>query len=336
MRRPIRFLSLGLIVMLLVSGCAQQTANAPAAAEHADAAPVLAAVSLEAGEKLRVVTTINIVADVVQRVGGDRMELSTLLPIGADPHSYAAAPADLRMLEAANVIFMVGNGLEEAMLPVLENHEGGGVLVAVNDGLELLEIAEDETHTEEEEHAEEDGHHHGGVDPHTWQSVPNVIRWVDNIQQTLQTLDPANAAEYQAAAEAYRAELTQLEAEIQREVATIPAEQRKLVTDHDDLGYFAAQYGFTVVGSVIPSFSTLAAPSAQELAALQTQIETEGIQAIFVGTTVSARLEEQLSNDTGVQLVKLYTDSLSEPDGPAATYQDLMRYNVEQIVAALR
>lgn len=297
----------------------------------------LAPVTLGEGEKLRVVATTNILGDVVRNVGGDRIELATLLPVGADPHSYNATPADLRTLSDAHVIFIVGEGIEESLSAVLENREGESALIAVNTGIDLLAMkggGENEAH--EDEHRETHAADQHNLDPHTWTAVPNVIHWVKVIEHALSELDPANAEAYRSAATAYTAELNALDVEIEAAVATIPVEHRKLVTDHETFGYFAARYGFEVIGTVIPSFSTLAAPSAQELAALQQQIEAEGVQAIFVGSTVNPSLAGQIANDLGIQVVPLYADSLSEPTGPAPTYIDMMRYNVTAIVGALR
>jgi ABC-type Zn uptake system ZnuABC Zn-binding protein ZnuA len=192
---------------------------------------------------------------------------------------------------------------------------------------------EHESHDEHEEHAH---HHHDGDDPHTWQSVPRVMMWVDNVAAALSARDPANAAAYADAAAAYRAELAALDEELRAQLATLPEERRKLVSDHGNLGYFAAEYGFTVIGTVIPSLSTAAAASAQELAVLQDQITAEGVPAIFVGSTVNPRLADQLAQDLGVQVVPIYTDSLSDANGPAATYVDMMRSNVAAIIAALQ
>jgi ABC-type Zn uptake system ZnuABC Zn-binding protein ZnuA len=335
---PARWLVV-LTMLLLLSACvAPAGAPAPVAAPEAQEGetdhnelPKLMPVNLGAGDKLRVVATLNILSDIVQNVGGDWIELTTLLPVGADPHTYSAAPADLRSLSDAHVIFVVGEGVEESMLAVLENREGDSALVAVNHGIELMTVTEED---HEEDETEE--HHHGDGDPHTWTAIPNVIEWVESIEHTLSALDPANAAAYAAAAVAYTDQLEALEQEIQAAVATIPLERRKLVTDHDVFGYFAAHYGFTVVGSVAPALSTLAEPSAQELAALQDQIKAEGAPAIFVGTTVNPALEEQIARDLGIQVVALYTESLSAPDGPAPTYLEFMRYNVDAIVDALK
>lgn len=302
--------------------------------------PALSPVTLVEGERLRVVATTNILGDVVRNIGGDQIELTTLLPVGADPHSYNATPADLRMLSEAHVIFIVGEGIEESLLPVIENRGGDSALVAVNTGINLMAMdayEEDEVHEDEPEEAREgdEADHDHGLDPHTWTAVPNVMHWVEIIEHALSELDPANAETYEGAAGAYLAELEALDTEIEAAVAAIPAENRKLVTDHETFGYFAAQYGFEIIGTVIPSFSTLAAPSAQELAALQRQLEAEGVRAIFVGSTVSPTLAQQIANDVGVRVTPLYSDSLSTSDGPAATYIDLMRYNVASILAAL-
>ena len=154
--------------------------------------------------------------------------------------------------------------------------------------------------------------------------------------ETLSTLDPAHAEIYSANGAAYVEALSTLESEIEEMVAMLPENQRKLVTDHDSFSYFAYAYGFEIVGTVIPGLTTTSEPSAQEIAALSEQIEAEGVPAIFVGTTINDGLAQQIASDTGAQVVRLYTGSLSEADGPAATYVDLMRYNVEAIVSALQ
>ena len=199
----------------------------------------------------------------------------------------------------------------------------------------------DHAHEDEHEHADDHDHddhhhHHHGEDPHTWFSVPVVMAWTTTIAETLSALDPDGAAEYVAAAEAYRAELAALDAEIRAMVATLPVERRKLVTDHDSFGYYAAEYGFEVIGAVIPSFSTLAAPSAQELARLQDQIRAEGVPAIFVGTTVNPGVADRIAQDLGIRVVMVYHGALSDADGSAPTYIAMMRYNTQAIVDALR
>lgn len=327
--------------LALFAGCAAPSgATAPtpvamtdedhqAATEQVETLPVLAPVTLAEGETLRVVATTNIVGDVVHQVGGDAIELVQLLPPGTDPHSYQARPDDLRALNQAHVVFINGLHLEEAMSPVLESLDSGAPVIAVNIGVTPLEL--------QEEHADDaaDDHHHEGADPHTWMDVRNVEQWVTNIAAVLTALDPAHATAYAANATAYTAELAALHEEIATTLASVPAAQRKLVTDHDNLGYLAHAYGLTIVGAVIPSLSTMAAPSAQELAALQQQITQEGVKAILVGNTVNPNVAQQLARDTGAVITTIYTDSLSDADGPAATYLEMMRYNLAQIVAAL-
>ena len=345
-------LVLAATVMFLLSACpapidSGQPDPNPAAAD-------LAAVALDEGEPLRVVATTNIVADVVAQVGGEAINLAALLPVGADPHSYTLAPQDVRTLNEAHVVFVNGLGLEEGMESTLENLDGEAAVVSVNQAVETIEFGEagdehDEEHEGEEHEGEEhedeehegeehegEEHAHDGADPHTWTSVHNVETWVASIVETLSALDPASAETYAANGAAYLEQLAALERDIDDLIAPLPAERRKLVTDHDVFSYFASEHDFEIVGTVIPGLTTTAEPSAQEIAALSQQIEAEGVSAIFVGTTVGDQLAQQIANDAGVQVVPLYTGSLSPLDGPAATYIDFMRYNVEAIVGALR
>ncbi len=297
--------------------------------------PALEPVELAPGEKLRVVATPTIIADVVANVGGDHIDLTALLPVGADPHSFEATPSDYRALEGAHVLFINGLHLEEALAPILDSVRDETPVVSVNAGVQPLTLADEAGHGEEGA-ADEEKSGHGNVDPHTWLDVRNVKQWVANIQQTLSELDPVNASAYAENADRYLAELDALEKELADKVAELPVDQRKLVTDHGAFGYFANAYDFTVVGTVIPSFSTLASPSAQDLARLQDQIEAENVKAIFVGMTINPKLADQLASDLDIQVVPLYTGSLSDSDGPAATYIDYMRYNVNAIVDALK
>lgn len=200
----------------------------------------------------------------------------------------------------------------------------------------------DSDHDDESDHEHADHEHaehthtHTGADPHTWMSVPRVAQWTQTIGTVLAELDPAHATDYARAAAVYRAELADLDVELHELVATVPPAHRLLVTDHDSFGYFAAEYGFDVVGAVIPSFSTLASPSAQDLAQLQEQIDALSVPAILVGSTVEPGIAAQLAEDLSIQVVPIYTGSLSEADGPAPTYLDFMRHNTRMIVEALR
>lgn len=304
----------------------------------AEVLPMLEPLTLAEGEKLRVVATTSLVAGIARRVGGDAIALTTLMPMGVDPHSYAPSPQDLRALNDAHVILINGLGLEEALLPILTKLETPIPVVSVNAGMAPLTYGEgteqEAVVSEAEADAAAEEHDHL-LDPHTWLSVSNVLIWVDNVAASFAMLDTVHVDDFFSNAGAFQEELTALDVELRQQIDTLPAEQRKLVTDHQELNYFAQDYGFEVVGAVIPGVSTMIAPSAQELAALQDAITDAGVTAIFVGENVENNVVNQLANDLGLEVVKLYLSSLSDADGPASDYPSLMRYNVETIVSAL-
>lgn len=281
---------------------------------------------------LKVVTSSTIVGDVTRQVGSDLIELTVLFPPGADPHTFEPRPQDVAAISEADVIVINGLGLEEALEPTLEAN-AKGVVVHASEGIEVLAF-EGEEHEGEEQEGEE--HHHEGGDPHTWTDPNNVIVWTENIAAALAEADPSHAAEYRANADAYIASLRELDGWIRSEVEQIPAERRKLVADHLAFGYFADEYGFEQIGALVGSFSTNAASSAQELAALEDTIKAQNVTAVFVGKTVNPELAAQVAQDTGTKLVFLYTGSLSEAGGEADSYIKFMRYNVNTIVEALK
>ena len=196
---------------------------------------------------------------------------------------------------------------------------------------------EDEHDEDEHGHDEEDehGHDHGEFDPHVWMDPTLVAAWAEEIAEALAGVDPEHGADYAERAEALAGELHALDAWARERVAAVPRDRRILVTDHDVFGYFADRYGFTVLDTLIPGFSTVSEPSARHLANLREAIAEHGVPAIFVGLTVSSHVAQVIADDLGIEVVSVYTGSLSEPDGPAATYQDFIRTNVERIVAAL-
>jgi len=308
---------LGLV--LLLAACTPQAAPTPEAASTSEVRP------------LRVVATTNILADVVHQVAGDRIELQGLIPQGSDPHSFQMTPADMALIAQADVVFMVGAGLEEFMDGIIERAGGNARRVELSEGIELLDF---EHEGEDEDHADEGEQHER--DPHVWFDPNNVIFWVNGIEMVLSQMDPLNESVYAANAQAYIAELVELDGWIQTQVAAVPTENRLIVTDHLLLGYFAQRYGFEQVGAVFPAYSTMAEPSAQEMAALEDAIRNLGVRAVFVGNTVNPQVSQRLAEDTGVQIVFFYTDSLSDPNGPAATYIDYIRYNVSVITQALQ
>ena len=324
------------VVLLIVwVGVTALTACGPASPPSADrdmtgGPPTLTAVPLSAGEKLRVVATTTLVGDVVRAVGGDAIQLTVLLPAGADPHTFEPAPQDVAAVADAHLVFVNGGGLETFLARLLEN-AGGAAAVPVSEGVVFRQAGEE--HEAEAPQTMPPGE---GVDPHVWFNPWNVVVWTRNIEGALSTLDPANARLYAANARRYRLELQELDAWIEEQVAQVPQSRRQLVTDHAVLGYFADRYGFEQVGAVFPGFSSAAAPSARDLARLEETIRALDVPAIFVGTTVNPNLAQRIADDTGVRVVSLYTGSLSEKGGPADSYLSFMRYDVSAIVEALR
>ena len=265
--------------------------------------------------RLEVVATPSILGDVVRQViGPAAVELTVLFPPDTDPHTYEPTPKEVARLSRADITFICGAGLEAALEPVLAE---ANRVVDLSRGIALRTFPD------------------GRVDPHVWLNPLNVARWAEEIAAALAAVDPAHADLYRERAGAYRQELTELDAWIKARVAEIPADRRLLVVDHLALGYFADRYGFEQVGAVIPGFSTMSEPSAQDLAKLERLIRDRAIPAIFISHTTASPLIDQVARDTGAKVVRLYIGALSEPNGPAATYLDLMRYEGEAIVGAL-
>jgi ABC-type Zn uptake system ZnuABC Zn-binding protein ZnuA len=318
-------------VAVLLSGMLVACGSQPEPDQAQDPAQ-LYAISLSTGEKLSVIATTNIVGDVVRQVGGDQIALITLMGIGIDPHSYVPTPSDSAAIHDAHVVFASGAGLESDLEQSFESAGGDAVRVYLSDGLRHRLT---EGSFEEEDAGHEHEHDEGEVDPHVWFDVRNAIHWVEMIEQVLSALDPANAAAYQANAATYTQELKELDAWVVEQVAAIPQANRKLVTNHPSFGYLAGRYGLEQVGAVYP-VSPSAEPSAREIALLEDTIREYGVPAVFGESTVNPKLAQQVADDTGVELVALYSGSLGEPGSGAETYVLLIRYNVGAIVNALK
>ena len=285
------------------------------------------------GGKLNVVATTSIVADVVSQIGGDLIDVQILLPEGTDPHSFDPTPQDIAKVTDADLVFANGAGLEDFIEDLLASADAEERIIEVSEGIELLEHLEDEAEHNEEDH---DHAEDKGGDPHTWTDPNNVIIWVKNIEAALVAADPSNAEIYVENAAAYTSELTEIDAWIREQIEQVPPENRKIVTDHRLLGYYVDEYGLEMAGAIIPGYSSLSEPSAQELAKIEDIIDTLDVQAIFVGKTVNPNLAERIAEDTGVSLVYFYTGSLSSADGEAGSYLDYLRYNTNAFVNALK
>jgi ABC-type Zn uptake system ZnuABC Zn-binding protein ZnuA len=332
-----RLWMMGILVLAAASpSLAACTPAAPAqdageAQVHAETLPEIAPVELAAGELMRVVATTSIIGDVVANVGGEAIDLTVLIGIGQDPHSYEPAPQALAAIEDADLVFVNGLDLEEVLMETV-NNTATGAIVPVSAGIEPLAFGDHEGEGEE--------HKRAGGDPHFWMAPRNVIVWTDNVEHVLSEADPANQDLYAANAGAYRAALEEVDAYARQQVALIPEAQRKLVTDHDSLGYFADAYGFEVIGTVIPGTSTTAGASAGDVAALVEVIRAEDVPAVFVGTSASRGLQDlaaTIAQEVGgdVKVLPLLTGSLAPAGQPGDTYLGFVRYNVDQIVAGL-
>ena len=272
--------------------------------------------------RLQVIATTNIVADVVGAVGGEEIQLTSLLPRNVESHTFEARPQDVVAVSNAEVVFLNGLGLEVFLDDILRNIETDVRLIPLSDGVDLLTFGEE--------------NEAGNYDPHVWFNPLNVYAWVDQIKAVLSDLDPDNAAIYELNSTHYQSELIELDEWISEMINEIPEDARNLVTDHDAFGYLAARYGLEMRGTLIAGYSTLSEPSAQEIAALNESIIDFGVNAIFVGDTVNANLAYLVAQDTGVELVFVYTGSLTSADGPAASYIEMMRFNINAIVEALK
>jgi len=447
--------------------------------------------SLANGGQLQVIASHGILADVARVIAGDHAEVSSLIPVGADPHAFMPTPSDLTTVAKAELVIINGAGYEEALLDAVENAGEGGNIVNASacvgirpfgvgmghgdheddhadddHGDEHAEGDQDDAHADDEDHADDDdhgdehaddedhaddddhgdenaddedhadddgdhgdvhaddedhadddddhadehdddedadheegdhddehaddhddgmagnndcddhdaefaaivgegeddhahvevlgrgmevdclgAHEHGGedahgegaCDPHLWMDPHNVIYWALMIRDTLSTLDHDNEDAYAANAAAYAGELAALEADfILPALDELPDDKRVLITSHETLGYFATTFGFEIITTVVPGMSTMVEPSARDVAAMIDLVRDEGVPAIFSDAHLSDVLVQTIAGETGVEVVGLYSDALSDPDGPAATYLDYMRYNVATIVEALK
>jgi ABC-type Zn uptake system ZnuABC Zn-binding protein ZnuA len=292
------------------------------------------------GRKLKVVATTSLIGDVVANVGGDAVELVVLMEAGQDPHSYEPAARDLTAAAEADVLFVNGWGLEQGLANDLATIGEDALVVAVSAGIEPLALGAGEQGSGGVEEPGASGNPQSvAADPHVWFSVPNVMQWVRNVERVLGALDPAHAGDYAANAEDYLAELEELDAFVREQAAVIPPGRRVMVTNHDTFGYFAHEYGFEILGTVLPASSTLAEPSASDLARLVETMTAAGVCTLFTENTVSDQLVQTVSNELAecetVQVLRLYTDSLGPAGSGADSYTGMMRANLETLVRGL-
>jgi zinc/manganese transport system substrate-binding protein len=283
---------------------------------------LVAPASASAADKPKVVASFSIIGDLVRNVGGDRIELVTLVGPDGDAHVYSPTPADGRRISEANVVFLNGLGFEGWINRLVRASGTRATLVDTANGTSAV--------------AEAPGRGHGraAVDPHAWQSVTNAKIYVANIRDALIAADPAGKEIYAARTDAYLARLDALESEVKAAIAAIPADRRRIITSHDAFAHFGTAYGLDFVAP--QGVSTEAEASARDVGRIIRQIRKERIGAVFFENISDPRLIERIAQETGARIgERLYSDALSGPDGPAATYIDMMRHNIRALSAAL-
>ncbi|OCG74407.1 zinc ABC transporter substrate-binding protein AztC [Microbacterium sediminis] len=296
--RPVALVALAALAATALAGCAPAGGAAPA----------------------RIVVTTNILGDVTAALVGDAGEVTTLMKPNADPHSFEISAREAASLAEADLLVSNGLGLEENVEQHLETAAtAGAARFVAGEHIDVVDYAE------------------GSADPHFWTDPARMVDVVDALERALGEIDGIDANEIAANADAYRAELAVLDDEMTEAFAAIPAENRALVTNHHVFGYLAERFAFTVVGAAVPGGTTLASPSAADLEELATAIETTGVPTIFADSSQPDRLMQVLASEVGidVDVVSLFTESLTEPDGGAPTYLDMMRANTRLIADGL-
>jgi zinc/manganese transport system substrate-binding protein len=266
-------------------------------------------------DRLNVVASFSILGDFVKNVGGDRVDVTTLVGPDGDVHVYTPAPADAKKVAQARILFINGLGLEGWLPRLVQSSGGHAEIVTATNGIAPRSIG-------------------AAADPHAWQSVVNAKIYVANIRDALVTADPAGAEVYRAHAEAYLARLDALDREVRDAVAQIPPAHRKVISTHDAFGYFAATYGIAFIAPL--GVSTESEASARDIAAIVTQIKTMRIPAVFLENISDPRLIRRISAETGAGIGgTLYSDSLTGEKGAAPTYIELVRHNIKALTNAL-
>jgi zinc/manganese transport system substrate-binding protein len=293
MAKPMRRFKLWLICLALV-------ASAPVA---------------RAQDRLNVVASFSILGDFVRHVGGDRVNVSTLVGPNGDVHVYTPAPADAKKIADARLVFVNGFGLEGWLPRLVQSSASKAVIVTATDGIAPRTIG-------------------AAPDPHAWQSVANAEVYVTDIRNALVAADPADAEVFRANAQSYLVKLDALDREVRETIAKIPPDRRKVISGHRAFGYFAAAYGIEFIAPL--GVSTESEPSARDIAGIITQIKASKIPAVFLENISDPRLIQRISAETGARIGgTLFSDSLSDEKGEAPTYIDMVRHNIKALASAL-
>jgi zinc/manganese transport system substrate-binding protein len=276
---------------------------------------LLIASPLHAAEQLKVVASFSILADFVRNVGGDRINLTTLVGADSDVHVYTPAPSDAKRIADAKLVIVNGLGLEGWLPRLVQSSGSKAQVVIVSAGIAPLKLG-------------------SAADPHGWQSVPNAKIYVTDIANALAAVDPDDAEFFRARAKAYLEKLETLDREVRAAVAKIPQERRKVISTHDAFGYFAAEYGVQFIAPL--GVSTETEPSARDIATIIGQIKAQKIPAVFLENISDDRLIRRIAAETGSKVGgTLISDGLTGEKGPAPTYIDMVRHNIKALTSAL-
>ncbi|MBI9097492.1 MAG: zinc ABC transporter substrate-binding protein [Spirochaetaceae bacterium] len=273
---------------------------------------------------INVVTTTSFITDVVSRIAGDSVEITELIQYGQDPHSYEPSPRDIAKVEKADLIFVNGFGLEEGLMDILENNNGTRI-ISLSDSVNPIKSHE--------------GHGHE-YDPHTWMSPLNVVLWAEKTAESLIVIDEKNSALYEKNRNDYIETLRSLHKWIESRLSVLKPEERIMITDHDSLSYFAREYDFTIIGTIIPGTSSISDTSPKSIIELINLIEETGVNTLFIGETSGSlmnQLAENISSELKrpLQVISLKSGSLDRKGNGADSYIKYMEYNTKQIINGL-
>jgi zinc/manganese transport system substrate-binding protein len=270
---------------------------------------------LHAQTRLNVVASFSILGDFVKNVGGDRVEVTTLVGPDSDVHVYTPTPADVRKIADAKLLVVNGFGLEGWLPRLIQAAGGKAAIVTATEGIAPLKAGSD-------------------ADPHAWQSVANAEKYVANIRDALAAADPADAEVFRKNAQTYLARLEALDGEVRQAIGQIRESRRRMISTHDAFGYFAARYGIAFIAPI--GVSTESEPSARDIAKIIAQVRAERIPAVFLERIGDPRLMRRISEETGAKVGgTLYSDSLTDEKGEAPTYIDMVRHNITTLTSAL-
>ena len=333
-------ISLSLLMLTAIFAC---TSNDPTPQ------PVVVEEKVVEVDKISIATTTNLIQDWVENVGGDRVEVTSIIPHDVDPHAFKPTPKDLKGIEASSLFILVGNQYEESWVQDAVNNtnqvsvelstEIWGYLNTMDDldDHDDHDKDHDDHEDHDKDHDDHAGHDHGdhGYDLHFWHDPTKVVSAIDAISQALVKMDPGSAEYYIDNASRYKQELVDIDKWISSELSVIPDERRVLITNHETMGYFADRYDFEVLGSVIPGFSSSPEANAKDLAKLMDVIEEHNVNVLFGEPQMREKLANSIASDSGVTVAVLHSEVLGAEGSGAETYIDMLKVNVGIIVDSL-